>query len=64
LDSSSFGWGCEMGRAFKVVVLGGGTAAGYAASEFVKLGIHHGDLCIISEESVCSTLSLFVSNFP
>ncbi|CAM6071386.1 unnamed protein product [Sphagnum tenellum] len=41
-----------MGRAFKVVVLGGGTAAGYAASEFVKLGIHHGDLCIISEESV------------
>jgi hypothetical protein len=61
---AGFGWGCEMGRAFKVVVLGGGTAAGYAASEFVKLGIHHGDLCIISEESVCSTLSLFVSNFP
>ena len=35
-----------------MVILGGGTAAGYAASEFVKLGVSFGDLCIISEESV------------
>lgn len=35
-----------------MVILGGGTAAGYAASEFVKLGVNFGDLCIISEESV------------
>eukprot|EP00250_Pteridium_aquilinum_P010886 c19694_g1_i1 orf=265-651(+) len=41
-----------MGRAFKVVILGGGVAAGYAALEFVKHGINHGDLCIISEEAV------------
>eukprot|EP00250_Pteridium_aquilinum_P002593 c12815_g2_i1 orf=236-1078(+) len=41
-----------MGRAFKIVILGGGVAAGYAALEFVKHGIHHGDLCIISEEAV------------
>lgn len=41
-----------MGRSFKVVILGGGTAGGYAASEFVKHGLCPGDLCIISEESV------------
>lgn len=41
-----------MGRAFKIVILGGGVAAGYAALEFVKHGINHGDLCIISEEAV------------
>lgn len=41
-----------MGRSFKVVILGGGTAGGYAASEFVKHGLSPGDLCIISEESV------------
>ncbi|MCO5569002.1 hypothetical protein L7F22_022707 [Adiantum nelumboides] len=41
-----------MGRAFKIVILGGGVAAGYAALEFVKHGIPHGDLCIISEEAV------------
>lgn len=41
-----------MGRSFKVVILGGGTAGGYAASEFVKHGLNPGDLCIISEESV------------
>lgn len=46
----------SMGRSFKVVILGGGTAAGYAAFEFVKLGVNFGDLCIISEESV--TISL------
>jgi monodehydroascorbate reductase (NADH) len=41
-----------MGRAVKVVILGGGTAGGYAASEFVKHGLSPGDLCIISQESV------------
>ncbi|BBN04823.1 monodehydroascorbate reductase (NADH) [Marchantia polymorpha subsp. ruderalis] len=41
-----------MGRSFQVVILGGGTAAGYAALEFVKNDYNHGDLCIISEESV------------
>ncbi|MCO5551311.1 hypothetical protein L7F22_004811 [Adiantum nelumboides] len=41
-----------MGRAFKIVILSGGVAAGYAALEFVKHGIPHGDLCIISEEAV------------
>ena len=41
-----------MGRSFKVVILGGGTAGGYAASEFVKHGLNRGDLCIISQESV------------
>ncbi|KAI5065435.1 hypothetical protein GOP47_0020130 [Adiantum capillus-veneris] len=41
-----------MGRAFKIVILGGGVAAGYATLEFVKHGIPHGDLCIISEEAV------------
>ncbi|XP_008795921.1 monodehydroascorbate reductase 2, peroxisomal [Phoenix dactylifera] len=41
-----------MGRAFVYVILGGGVAAGYAALEFVRLGISHGELCIISEETV------------
>ncbi|KAI5084361.1 hypothetical protein GOP47_0000530 [Adiantum capillus-veneris] len=41
-----------MGRAFKIVILGGGVAAGYAALEFVKHGISYGELCIISEEAV------------
>lgn len=41
-----------MGRSFKVVILGGGTAGGYAASEFVKHGLSPGDLCIISQEEV------------
>ncbi|CAI9780626.1 unnamed protein product [Fraxinus pennsylvanica] len=41
-----------MGRAFVYVILGGGVAAGYAAHEFVKRGVPHGELCIISEESV------------
>lgn len=42
----------EMGRAFVYVILGGGVAAGYAAHEFVKRGVSHGELCIISEEPV------------
>ncbi|CAM6121817.1 unnamed protein product [Calypogeia fissa] len=41
-----------MGRAYTYVILGGGTAAGYAALEFVKQGFNHGELCIISEEAV------------
>ncbi|KAF9626719.1 hypothetical protein IFM89_038893 [Coptis chinensis] len=41
-----------MGRAFVYVLLGGGVAAGYAALEFSKRGIPHGELCIISEEPV------------
>ena len=41
-----------MGRAFTYVILGGGTAAGYAAEEFVKRGVSGGDVCIISEEKV------------
>lgn len=47
--------GCEagkMGRAFVYVILGGGVAAGYAALEFVKKGVSHGELCIISDEPV------------
>lgn len=42
----------RMGRAFVYVILGGGVAAGYAAHEFVKRGVSHGELCIISEETV------------
>ncbi|KAK9117165.1 hypothetical protein Sjap_016112 [Stephania japonica] len=41
-----------MGRAFVYVILGGGVAAGYAALEFTRRGISHGELCIISEEPV------------
>ncbi|WOL02922.1 monodehydroascorbate reductase 4, peroxisomal [Canna indica] len=41
-----------MGRAFVYVIVGGGVAAGYAALEFARRGVAHGELCIISEESV------------
>ncbi|XP_075481679.1 monodehydroascorbate reductase 4, peroxisomal [Primulina tabacum] len=41
-----------MGRAYVYVIVGGGVSAGYAANEFVKRGISHGELCIISEEPV------------
>ncbi|CAL5325256.1 unnamed protein product [Camellia sinensis] len=41
-----------MGRAFVYVILGGGVGAGYAALEFTKRGVSHGELCIISEEPV------------
>lgn len=47
-----------MGRAFVYVILGGGVAAGYAALEFTKRGVSHGELCIISEEPV-SQFSIF-----
>ncbi|GAA0186117.1 hypothetical protein Leryth_019948 [Lithospermum erythrorhizon] len=41
-----------MGRAFVYLILGGGVASGYAALEFVKRGVLHGELCIISDEAV------------
>ncbi|KAF2308485.1 hypothetical protein GH714_009918 [Hevea brasiliensis] len=41
-----------MGRAFVYVILGGGVAAGYAALEFTRRGVFHGELCIISDEPV------------
>ncbi|XP_023759354.1 monodehydroascorbate reductase 4, peroxisomal [Lactuca sativa] len=41
-----------MGRAFRYVIIGGGVAAGYAALEFTKKGLSHGELCIISDEPV------------
>ena len=48
-----------MGRAFLYVILGGGVSAGYAALEFVRKGVSIGELCIISEEPVSTTFSLF-----
>ncbi|KAJ0080222.1 hypothetical protein Patl1_24329 [Pistacia atlantica] len=39
-------------KQFKYVILGGGVAAGYAASEFVKQGVKPGELTIISKEAV------------
>ncbi|KAL4571738.1 hypothetical protein LXL04_018503 [Taraxacum kok-saghyz] len=41
-----------MGRSFRYVIIGGGVAAGYAALEFTKKGVSHGELCIISDEPV------------
>ncbi|KAJ9564134.1 hypothetical protein OSB04_000100 [Centaurea solstitialis] len=41
-----------MSRSFDYVIIGGGVAAGYAALEFGKRGVSHGELCIISDESV------------
>lgn len=49
-----------MGRAFVYVILGGGVAAGYAALEFVKKGVSHGELCIISEETVIISFFLLI----
>lgn len=37
---------------YKYVIIGGGTTAGYAATEFVEQGIARGELCIISNESI------------
>ncbi|KAH9311285.1 hypothetical protein KI387_026320, partial [Taxus chinensis] len=37
---------------FKYIIVGGGVAAGYAAREFVKLGLKSGELAIISKEAV------------
>ena len=36
---------------YKYIILGGGTAAGYAAEEFVKQGIATDELCIVSKEA-------------
>ncbi|KAE8697147.1 Monodehydroascorbate reductase [Hibiscus syriacus] len=41
-----------MGREFEYVIVGGGVAAGYTSLEFTNRGLSHGQLCIISEESV------------
>ncbi|KAF5763876.1 putative monodehydroascorbate reductase (NADH) [Helianthus annuus] len=41
-----------MWRDFVYVIVGGGVAAGYAALEFTKKGVSHGQLCIISNETV------------
>jgi len=55
-----------MGRAFVYVIQGGGVAAGYAALEFVRGRSDGaaGELCIISDETVClpSTLCHFLFN--
>ncbi len=37
---------------YKYVIIGGGTTAGYAAKEFVELGVPTGELCIVSAESI------------
>ncbi|PKA47551.1 Monodehydroascorbate reductase [Apostasia shenzhenica] len=37
---------------YKYVIIGGGVAAGYAAREFVRLGVKPGELAIISREEV------------
>lgn len=39
-------------KKYKYIIIGGGTTAGYAASEFAEQGINKGDLCIISAESI------------
>ncbi|XP_022144639.1 monodehydroascorbate reductase, seedling isozyme-like [Momordica charantia] len=39
-------------KSFKYVIVGGGVSAGYAAREFVKLGLRPGELAIISKEAV------------
>lgn len=37
---------------YKYVIIGGGTAAGYAAQQFAKEGINKDELCIISSETI------------
>lgn len=39
-------------KKYKYLIIGGGTTAGYAASEFVDHGIPEGELCIVSAESI------------
>ncbi|KAG6580684.1 Monodehydroascorbate reductase, partial [Cucurbita argyrosperma subsp. argyrosperma] len=39
-------------KSFKYVIVGGGVSAGYAAREFLKLGLKPGELAIISKEAV------------
>lgn len=45
------------------MILGGGTASGYAASEFVKHGLNPGDLCVISQEMVRLPATAFTIQF-
>ena len=40
------------GDSYKYVVLGGGNAAGYVASEFSDRGVQPGELAILSDEPV------------
>ena len=39
-------------KKYKYVIIGGGTASGYAAMEFARRGLDKGDLCIVSTESI------------
>lgn len=39
-------------KTYKYIIIGGGTTAGYAATEFAELKIGKGALCIISDESI------------
>jgi NADPH-dependent 2,4-dienoyl-CoA reductase/sulfur reductase-like enzyme len=39
-------------EAYKYLILGGGTTAGYAAQEFVEQGIGKNELCVVSAESL------------
>ncbi|CAI8602586.1 unnamed protein product [Vicia faba] len=41
-----------MVHSYKYIIVGGGVSAGYAAREFVKQGVKHGELAIISKEAV------------
>ncbi len=39
-------------KKYKYIIIGGGTTADYAATEFTRQGIKKGDLCIVSAESI------------
>ncbi len=39
-------------KKYKYIIIGGGTTAGYAATEFANQGLEKGELCIISAESI------------
>jgi hypothetical protein len=45
---------CKPMAAHKIVILGGGNAAGYAAKAFVENGLKPGELVIITEEPYCA----------
>jgi glycine/D-amino acid oxidase-like deaminating enzyme len=40
-------------KTYKYIIIGGGVAGGYAAREFVKLGLQPGELALFSKEAVC-----------
>eukprot|EP01060_Flectonema_neradi_P014194 TRINITY_DN20903_c0_g1_i1.p1 TRINITY_DN20903_c0_g1~~TRINITY_DN20903_c0_g1_i1.p1 ORF type:complete len:975 (+),score=134.36 TRINITY_DN20903_c0_g1_i1:47-2971(+) len=48
-------------QTFPIVILGGGVAAGYFASEYVRQFESGSDLCIVSAESVCPYERPFLS---